>query len=96
MEDLCVGETFGDDQTPARKSKLPQQPAGPGMRTKGGQKWLEIGRQHFGITGPLKEANHQERIALAWALHRKTNQSQAWTAEALGLCSAANVSQQVR
>jgi REP-associated tyrosine transposase len=60
------------------------------------EKWLEIGRKHFGITGPLKEATHQERIALAWALHRKTNQSQAWTAEALGLCSAANVSQQVR
>jgi hypothetical protein len=48
------------------------------------------------VQARLKEANHQERIALAWALHRKTNQSQAWTAEALGLCSAANVSQQVR
>jgi hypothetical protein len=60
------------------------------------EKWLEIGRKHFGITRPLKEATHQERIALAWALHRKSNQSQAWTAEALALCSAANVSQQVR
>ena len=29
--------------------------------------------------GPLDEAEHQERIALAWALHRRTNQPQAWT-----------------
>ncbi len=40
------------------------------------EKWLEIDRKHFGITGPLNEAERQERIALAWALHRRTNQPQ--------------------
>ena len=66
------------------------------MRTKGAEKWLEIDRKHFGITGPLNEAEHQERIALAWTLHRRTNQPQAWVAETIGLHGAANVSQQVR
>jgi hypothetical protein len=42
------------------------------------------------------EAKHQERIALAWGVHRRTNQPQAWIAETIGLHSAANVRHQVR
>jgi putative transposase len=68
---------------------------GKGDRQKA-EKWLARGRQHFKIPGLLQDAARQERIALAWALHRRTNQSQKWIAETLGLCSAANVSQQVR
>ena len=58
--------------------------------------WLEAGRNHFGIEGALTESGREVRKAIAWALYRKTNESQAWIAESLGLHSAANVSQQVR
>lgn len=57
---------------------------------------LEMGRRHFGIEEELEKAPRAVRVGLAWAIHRKTNQPQAWIAERLGLHSAANVSQQVR
>ncbi|HWL52507.1 MAG TPA: transposase [Chthoniobacteraceae bacterium] len=63
----------------------------------GAQAWLDKGKKHFGIKLPAEGRQHQaERVAIAWALHRKTNQPQGWIAEALGLRTAANVSQQVR
>ena len=58
--------------------------------------WLERGRKHFKLTGPLAEAPRLARVSIAWALHRRTNQSQGWIASELGLRTAANVSQQVR
>ncbi|MGN6771533.1 MAG: hypothetical protein ACTHJQ_17045, partial [Rhizobiaceae bacterium] len=61
------------------------------------EEWIEVGRMHFGINFPIEGRQfYKERVAIAWALHRKTNQSQKWVAEKLDLRSAANVSQQVR
>ena len=61
------------------------------------EEWIEKGKKHFGIDLPDTGNQYRtERVAIAWAIHRKTNQPQAWIAEALGLRSAANVSQQVR
>ena len=59
--------------------------------------WMERGRKHFGLeAGRLSESDRSARLAIAWALHARTNQPQKWIAEELGLRSAANVSQQVR
>lgn len=60
------------------------------------EEWLERGRKHFKLTGPLAEAPRLARVSIAWALHRRTNQPQGWIASELGLRTAANVSQQVR
>lgn len=54
-------------------------------------------REHFGVGEQgLDHAARPVRLAAAWALHHRTNQSQRWIAKQLGLHSAANVSQQVR
>lgn len=59
--------------------------------------WLEKTRDHFGLGEKmLVDAPRPARLAAAWALHRRTNQPQRWIADQLGLCTAANVSQQVR
>ena len=59
--------------------------------------WIRKAAEHFGISeDAVPEATRSVRLAAAWALHRKTNQSQRWIADALGFHSAANVSQQVR
>lgn len=58
--------------------------------------WLESGRRHFKLAGPLAKAPRLARVCIAWALYRRTNQAQKWIAEELGLHTAANVSQQVR
>ncbi|GAT32366.1 REP element-mobilizing transposase RayT [Terrimicrobium sacchariphilum] len=60
------------------------------------QEWLDLARKHFGVTGDFAKAPRAARVAAAWALHSRTNESQAWIADTLGLRSAANVSQQVR
>jgi putative transposase len=56
---------------------------------------LREGLAHFGLarTKNWERASHRARVAIAWALTRRTSQSQAWIAEELGLRSAANVSQ---
>lgn len=74
-----------------RSSKL-----GRAQTQQEGEEWLALGRKHFSVEGSLTAAPRAERVAIAWALHRKTNQKQAWIAEQLDLRSAANVSQQVR
>jgi hypothetical protein len=59
--------------------------------------WLERAREHFSLCEEsLAGAPRPARLAIAWALHHRTNQPQGWIAEQLGLHSAANVSQQVR
>ena len=69
-------------------------------RQRGRQKaevWIERAREHFGVgEQSMAAAPRPARLAAAWALHHRTNESQAWIAEELGLHSAANVSQQVR
>jgi hypothetical protein len=60
------------------------------------QEWLDLARKHFGVTGDFASAPRAARVAAAWALHQRTNESQAWIAETLGFRTAANVSQQVR
>ena len=46
--------------------------------------------------GSLLDSPRSVRLAAVWAIHLKTNQTQNWIADKLGLRSAANVSQQVR
>jgi len=60
------------------------------------EQWLERGRLHFDVEGPLMEIPREVRLAIAWAIWRRTNQPQGWIAAQLSLHTAANVSQQVR
>jgi len=62
---------------------------------------LEDGFKHFGLNNGARTAvgwkrAHSERVAIAFALHRRTSQPLAWVAQHLDLKSAANASQQVR
>lgn len=64
------------------------------------EKILSEGCRHFALLderGALIPGRSTQagRVAVAWALHRKTSQSQKWIADQLGLRTAANVSQQV-
>ncbi|MEX2577841.1 MAG: transposase [Verrucomicrobiales bacterium] len=58
--------------------------------------------RHFGIEGGGRDdfaglpRGDLRRVAVAWALSRKTSLRQAWIAERLSMRSAGNVSQQVR
>jgi len=62
--------------------------------------WLRKGFEHFGIDGEAQLQGlpraHRTRVAIAWALWRRTSVSQRWIAEKVGYRTAANVSQQVR
>ena len=72
-------------------------PLGRDQNRRSAEEWIAKGEEHFGIKLPVEGRQHRaERVAIAWAVHRKTNQPQAWIAETLGLRTAANVSQQVR
>jgi len=57
---------------------------------------------HFGMEGDRREdfaslpRGDLRRVAVAWALTRKTSLRQSWVAERLSLRSAGNVSEQVR
>ena len=67
--------------------------------TRRGQEILEEAERHFGAT--LEELRAVKRgdwtrAAIAWAVWRETIVPQKWIAEALGLKSAANASQQIR
>ncbi len=72
-------------------------PIGKEQERRTAEEWIEVGKAHFRLDLPSEgRQHHRERVAIAWALHRRTNQAQKWIAEKLGLHSAANVSQQVR
>ena len=62
--------------------------------------WLARGMRHFGIEdeNALQDLprGHRARVAIAWAIWRKTGVSQRWIADAVDYRTAANVSQQVR
>lgn len=61
---------------------------------------LEKAVSHFNLEGPdpvgaLKRGDRR-KVAIAWAIWRRTSMPQKWIADQTGLKSAANVSQQVR
>lgn len=60
---------------------------------------LSIARKHFKLSGQdafqQMKRGDRRRVAVAWAIWRRTSMPQSWIAEATGITSAANVSQQV-
>ncbi|MGB8354073.1 MAG: transposase [Chthoniobacteraceae bacterium] len=72
---------------------------GRDVRMKEAKEWLEEGRRAMGLKQAELEKTERgdlRRVAIAWAIARKTTVSQGWVAERLGLRTAANVSQRVR
>ncbi|MFK5922291.1 MAG: transposase [Verrucomicrobiota bacterium] len=66
------------------------------------EKIISEGVDYFKLKSTSEETFKQlakgsvERIAVAWAIYKKTSVSQKWIAKRLGISNAANVSQQVR
>jgi putative transposase len=71
-------------------------------RTHSGESVIASGVAHFGLDGGETEhfaklpRGDVQRVAIAWALWRRTSIPQHWIAERLSLRSANNVSQRVR
>jgi putative transposase len=66
---------------------------------KGAERILAAAEEHFAVNLEeliIPRRGDYRRIALAWALSRRTSLPQVEIAEKLSLCSAANVSQRVR
>jgi putative transposase len=72
---------------------------GKAKREEEAQEWIEKGQRHFEIGEEeldSSKGSYGPKVAIAWALHRRTTISQGWIAQRLRMKSAANVSQQIR